>query len=102
MKELKSTIRKILFNYKDISDSMDVSDIKDIDDGLKKVILENSFEVNFRLLEKIRLDNAYTFLKNHNLNITEIAEMVGYNSAQSFRRAFKRLFGVSPTDVRKS
>lgn len=58
MKELKSTIRKILFNYKDISDSMDVSDIKDIDDGLKKVILENSFEVNFRLLEKIRLDNA--------------------------------------------
>ena len=164
IKELKSTIRKVLANYKD-------SDV--INNKLKTVISNNSYDINFKIvidayqglcdlileqkgnsnlilmnkikryieanymdhnlclysvssefnlsegyfshlfkdqtnikftdyLEKTRLDHASTLLKNKNLNITEIAEMVGYNSAQSFRRAFKRLFGVSPTDVRNN
>ncbi len=32
--------------------------------------------------------------------INEVAEAVGYNSVQSFRRAFKRVKGVSPKEVR--
>lgn len=163
VKEIKSTIRKILPNFKD-SDA--------INENLRAVVSKNSYDVNFKIvseayydlcdlilrqkgnsnlilinkikryieanymdqnlclykvssefnlcegyfshlfkeqtdinftdyLEKIRLDNAYTLLKNQDITITEISEMVGYNSAQSFRRAFKRLFGVSPTHVRK-
>ncbi|MGV8982013.1 AraC family transcriptional regulator [Clostridium sp.] len=164
MKELKSTIRKILPNYKDGND---------ISKNLSGVILKNTHDINFKIvadayydlcdlileqkgnsnlnlmnkikryieanymdqnlclykvssefslsegyfshlfkehtnikftdyLEKIRLDSASILLKDHDLNITQIAEMVGYNSPQSFRRAFKRFFGVSPTDVRKN
>jgi len=164
IKELKSTIRKVLSDYKDSND---------INNNLRAVVLKNSHDINFKIvadsyydlcdlileqkgnsnlilmnkikryvesnymdqnlclykvssefnlcegyfshlfkeqtdinftdyLEKIRLDSASILLKNHDLNITEIAERVGYNSAQSFRRAFKRLFGVSPTDVRKN
>lgn len=166
IKEIKSTIRKIFSNYKDIKE------IKDINDSLRLVSSNNSHDANFKLvsdaylnmcdlileqkgnsnlvlinnikrylesnyndqdlglykvasefnlcegyvshffkeqtdinftdyLEKIRLDNAKELLKNPALSITEIAETVGYNSPQSFRRAFKRVFGVSPTDIRK-
>lgn len=176
VKELKSTIRKIFPNFKDIESINDNNDIKgtnDINDILKKVTSDNSYDVNFKLvanayhclcdlilvqkgnsnlvlmnkikryiesnymdsnlclykvssefnlsegyfshlfkeqtdinftdyLEKIRLNNADTLLKDQGLSINQIAEKVGYNSAQSFRRAFKRLYGVSPTDVRKS
>mgnify|MGYP003885158631 FL=1 len=33
--------------------------------------------------------------------IVDIAEKTGYTNDASFRRAFKRLMGVSPTDYRK-
>ena len=49
-------------------------------------------------LEKIRIGEACKLLAEKNLTINEIAEAVGYNSALSFRRAFKRLLGVSPSD----
>lgn len=52
-------------------------------------------------LEKIRIGEACKLLAEKNLTINEIAEAVGYNSALSFRRAFKRLLGVSPSDYVK-
>ncbi|MBU3156116.1 AraC family transcriptional regulator [Clostridium estertheticum] len=173
VKELKSTIRKMLPDFKDNEDSKNNEDIKGVNNILREVNSKNSYDVNFKLvanayyslcdlilvqkgnsnlnlmnkikryiesnymdknlclykvssefnlsegyfshlfkeqtdinftdyLEKTRLNNANILLKNRELTITGISEMVGYNSAQSFRRAFKRLFGVSPTDVRKN
>ena len=52
-------------------------------------------------LEKIRIGEACKLLAEKSLTINEIAEAVGYNSALSFRRAFKRLLGVSPSDYVK-
>ena len=173
VKELKSTIRKILPSFKDSDEIKDNDDIKEINNILRDVNQNNSYDVNFKLiansycnlcdlilvqkgnsnlnlmnkikryietnymdsnlclykvssefnlsegyfshlfkeqtdinftdyLEKTRLNNANILLKDQGLNINEIAERVGYNSAQSFRRAFKRLYGVSPTDVRRN
>jgi AraC-like DNA-binding protein len=53
-------------------------------------------------LEQIRMQHAVDLLKNTAFNISEIAEKVGYNSAQSFRRAFKRIKGVNPTTLRET
>jgi YesN/AraC family two-component response regulator len=53
-------------------------------------------------LEQIRMQHAVDLLKNTIFNINEIAEKVGYNSAQSFRRAFKRITGVNPTTLRET
>jgi AraC-like DNA-binding protein len=167
IKELKSTIRKVMPNFKEIDG------IKEINDSLRQVSSNISYDTNFKLvsdayynlcdlileqkgnsnanlinkimryiesnyndqslglykvasefnlsegyvsqffkeqaninftdyLEKIRMDNAYMLLENNDLSINEIAEKVGYNSAQSFRRAFKRVFGMNPTNVRKN
>jgi AraC-like DNA-binding protein len=53
-------------------------------------------------LEKIRIRHAMELLFRTDRTIDEIAARVGYNSAHSFRRAFKRVAGESPSIYRKS
>lgn len=48
-------------------------------------------------LERLRIDKACAMLDDQKLTIAEIAEKVGYNSPQAFRRAFKRVTGTNPT-----
>lgn len=48
-------------------------------------------------LEKIRIKKATDLLFNSQHTIDEISQYVGYNSAHAFRRAFKRVSGVSPS-----
>ncbi|MBU3113869.1 helix-turn-helix domain-containing protein [Clostridium lacusfryxellense] len=80
-----------------------VSSEFNLSEGYFSHLFKEQTDINFTdYLEKIRLNNANILLKGQRLSINEIAQKVGYNSAQSFRRAFKRLYGVSPTDVRKN
>lgn len=59
--------------------------------------------VNFSdYLIKVRMDQAMILLKDSRYTVDEIAMRVGYNSSHSFRRAFKRLIGVSPSAYRQS
>ena len=48
-------------------------------------------------LEKVRIDKACAMLQAGELTVAEIAEKVGYNSPQAFRRAFKRVTGINPS-----
>lgn len=54
----------------------------------------------FDYLEKLRVDEAAVLLKGDDLSIDEIALKVGYNSSHTFRRAFKRVKGISPSAYR--
>ncbi len=49
-------------------------------------------------IKKIRLDKAKSLLINENLQISEAAVKVGYESSSQFSREFKRYFGNSPTE----
>lgn len=51
-------------------------------------------------LEKVRLDRSIELLKTTDYTIDAIAAMVGYNSSQSFRRAFKKVHFISPNSLR--
>ncbi|MGG6309412.1 helix-turn-helix domain-containing protein [Paenibacillus macerans] len=53
-------------------------------------------------LIKVRMDQAAVLLKESSYTVDEIAARVGYNSSHSFRRAFKRLTGISPSAYRQS
>ncbi|QQZ58673.1 helix-turn-helix domain-containing protein [Paenibacillus sonchi] len=53
-------------------------------------------------LVKVRMDQAAILLKESRYTVDEIAARVGYNSSHSFRRAFKRLTGISPSTYRQS
>ena len=51
-------------------------------------------------LENERIKHACQLLDQGQLSVNDIAGQVGYNSVQSFRRAFKRVKGVNPTTFR--
>ena len=53
-------------------------------------------------IENYRMERAHELLLHTNLSITEIYGKVGYNSAQSFRRAYKRITGVTPNSAREN
>lgn len=53
-------------------------------------------------LSDLRMNKARELLANTDLNITNITLEVGYNSSNSFCRAFKRIHGISPTTYRSS
>ena len=51
-------------------------------------------------LEKLRLSKAGDLLHSTELSIEDISQMVGYNNSTTFRRAFKRVKGLSPQQYR--
>ena len=53
-------------------------------------------------LETIRMEHAEELLAEPALSVADIAWRLGYNSDKAFRRAFKRVKGMSPTGLRKS
>ena len=53
-------------------------------------------------IEKLRIEKASVLLETTDMRIGEVAEAVGYSSDTSFRRAFKKISGISPVDYRNS
>lgn len=51
-------------------------------------------------LEKMRINRACELLTEKSMSVEDTARLVGYNSAYTFRRAFKRVTGVLPTAYR--
>jgi AraC-like DNA-binding protein len=52
------------------------------------------------LLEQVRQARTMSLLGNPEMSIERITEEVGYSDVRSFRRAFKRWTGMSPTAFR--
>ena len=48
----------------------------------------------------LRISNAQTLLGSTNYNITEIAEIVGYDNPLYFSRLFRKQSGMSPSEFR--
>lgn len=72
-----------------------------VSEGYLSSLFKEYAGVNFtEYLEDIRIKKACELLKEHYGTVNEVAEAVGYNSAQVFRRAFKRVMGISPKDAR--
>lgn len=74
--------------------------------GLHPVYLSSSFKsqcgegISTRI-ERIRLEKAYELLTQGE-SVGGVAEKVGYGNVQTFSRAFKRKYGVTPSLVTKS
>lgn len=51
-------------------------------------------------LTNLRMEKARELLRNTDLKVNDIAEMVGYNSAKHFSRLYKDKYSVSPSEER--
>ncbi len=62
-----------------------------------KELLGEPFSV---YLETLRLQKAAALMREGNKTVEEVAAAVGYNNSTTFRRAFKRVNGLSPVQYR--
>lgn len=69
---------------------------------VSKLFKQESGENFSKYVEKLRLEKANEYLAEGNRRIAEIAALVGYGSVQAFRRAYKRVYGIAPSDFEKT
>lgn len=100
VKNIRSYINE---NYMDSNLGLaKISSVFGISEGYVSSIFKEQDGINFAdYVEQLRIEKACQLLKDDTYKITDISEMVGYNSVQSFRRAFKRVLGIKPTEFRQ-
>lgn len=67
---------------------------------LQRVFTEHTGQGFRTYLRRLRLSKAAELLVGTNLPVREIADAVGYGDASQFAKAFKRMYGVSPSRYR--
>jgi len=101
---LMGKVKKYLqHNYMIHDISLDsVSAILDLNASYFSSLFKRTFQVNFLdYLTDLRMDAAKELLKDPLRSTAEVANMVGYDSANYFTRAFKKKVGMTPTDYRR-
>ena len=74
-----------------------------ISDSYVSLIFKEHIGIHFSTyVEEIRISHAAGLLESSSLTVREIAEQTGYTNEQSFRRAFKKVKGLSPKEARES
>lgn len=56
----------------------------------------------FPYLTQVRMSKACEYLQLPDIKIYEVCSLVGYTEPRSFSRAFKKQFGITPTEFRAS
>lgn len=101
---LISTIEKYIEeNYADPSMGLNkISDEFQISESYFSHMFKEKTGVNFSTyLENIRMSEAVRLIKETNISLNELYINVGYNNANTFRRAFKKIYGVTPSSMRE-
>ncbi len=53
-------------------------------------------------VEKKRMDHAYRLIVESDMTIDGVAENTGYSNTNAFRKAYKRFYGVTPSQTRQN
>ena len=67
---------------------------------MSKLFKNNTNEGLLSYINTVRINHAKELLRTTNINIDEIALMVGFSNSRSFRRNFQNLTGITATDYR--
>ena len=79
-----------------------ISDLFHISESYFSFLFKKTVGVNFSTyLEQIRMTQAKHLLETTDIKITDLYVAVGYNNLTSFRRAFKKKYGVAPNALRE-
>ncbi len=91
-------------HYQDSSLSLTQLGIEfNISDSYVSLIFKEHIGIHFSTyVEEIRLSHAAMLLESSSMTVREIAEQTGYTNEQSFRRAFKKVRGLSPKEAREA
>ncbi|RDY31653.1 AraC family transcriptional regulator [Lachnotalea glycerini] len=65
------------------------------------LIKQNTGYTFTNLIKRLRMADAVDYLLNTDLKVSEIAEKIGYNSADHFSRVFRATYKISPQEYKK-
>ncbi len=54
----------------------------------------------FKFIEKIKMQSAYDHMLKQDIQVQELSENLGYQDYETFSRAFKKHFQISPDDLK--
>ncbi len=100
---LSTTIEKYInANYQDPSLCLNkISDEFQISESYFSHMFKDKTGVNFSTyLENLRMAEAARLIKETDISLNELYLAVGYNNPNTFRRAFKKIYGVTPSSMR--
>lgn len=91
-------------NYTDPNLSLSsIAEYFNLSDSYFSQFYKDSFEESFSSsLENMRLEHGKKLIMNTQLEMEQICKMIGYNNSTTFRRAFKRVTGESPSSFKNS
>lgn len=96
------TIRHIEEDYKNVRLTDLAIEMKQPVTGLSKLIKKQTGQTFKELLQQKRFSKAVQLLTNSTLSISDIILAVGYENTSYFYRTFKKLYGMSPHEYRKT
>ncbi len=65
-------------------------------------LIKKNLNMNYSaIIRRIRMEHAVSYLETTDYRLYEIADLIGYESVDHFSRAFKKLYGLSPSNYRK-
>ena len=90
-------------NYHDPNLSLKkISEVFSISESYFSYLFKAQTGRNFsEYLEELRMQHAMQLLKESEIPLSELYIHLGYNNPNSFRRAFKKVYGSSPKEFRK-
>jgi AraC-like DNA-binding protein len=77
-----------------------------IDFGLSQAKLQDGFKFLYKrtvteFIRHVRLEKARFFIKNSDLNISQIVYSIGFTSRSYFSKIFKEKYSISPSEFKK-
>lgn len=103
IERIRSVISYVQNHYQEAITLEDMSNLLGIDKSYFCRFFKRNMGISFlNYLNEVRLSHVYQDLMETDLPVTEIKEKHGFHNQKLFNSAFKKLYGCTPTEVRKS
>ncbi len=98
---VNKALRVIENNFKSLSTLQEIADVLSVSsEHLCRVFKSNHKASPYRILTRRKMEHAYAQLKMTQTPIQEIAHSLGFTDSFHFSRAFKKRYGIPPSQAR--
>lgn len=100
--EILAIIESFNANIQNNYSNVELAKLNSISESKLKYLFRENFNTSpYAYFQKLKIEHAKTLLRESEKNITEISEMLGFQTIHYFSRFFKKHVGISPKEYKK-